>query len=94
MPRGAIHVHSADSAPRQERQCRVYSRSSDPRMCAAVKQAFRAWVAKRFGDAAVCATPCPAPRPCERAAAALTVPSRKRNLDTVYERGDAPPGAL
>jgi len=51
-------------------------------------------VAKRFGDAAVCATPCPAPRPCERAAAALTVPSRKRNLDTVYERGDALPGAL
>ena len=73
----------------QERQCRIYSRCSDPKTCEAIKQAFRAWVQQRFGDAAVCATPCPAPRPAERAA--LTVPSRKRNLETVYERNSGLP---
>ena len=73
----------------QERQCRIYSRSSDPRTVAAVKQAFRAWVTKQFGTSAVCATPCPAPPLRDSAAPApLAVPSRKRNLETVYKGSD------
>lgn len=41
----------------------MYSRNSSPAFCAAVHEAFNAWLASKYGGRVRTATPCKPPRP-------------------------------